>query len=84
MIINLVLGAKGTATMEDRRSKKKVVSEMIAKRETGIVTAIEEEAKTEMENEAAVSVLVAIMVTLIGNADKIKMQNVSLRLSIRK
>jgi len=84
MIINLVLGAKGIATMEDHRSRKKVASEMIAKRETGIVMVIEEEAKTEMENEAAVLVLVAIMLIPIGIADRIKMQNVNLQLSVRK
>jgi hypothetical protein len=84
MIINLVLGAKGIATMEDRRSRKKVASEMTAKKEIGIVMAIEEGAKIEMENEAAVLVLVAIMVILIGIADRIKMQNVSLQLSIKK
>lgn len=78
MITNLVHGAKETTMIKDL--KKKVASEMIVKIETGIVTAIEGEAKIETGTEAVVSGLVAIMATPIGIADKTEMRNVSVQL----
>lgn len=76
MIISLVHGAKGTTMIKDL--KKEVASEMIAKIETGIVIAIEEEVKIETGTKVAVLDPVAIMAIPIGIADKIR--NVSVQL----
>lgn len=79
MIISLVHGAKETTMIKDLKTE--VASEMIVRIETGIVIAIEEEAKIGTGIEAAVLDPVAIMATLIGIADKIEMRNVSIQLS---
>lgn len=79
MITSLVHGAKETTMIKDL--KKKVASEMIVRIETGIVIAIEEEAKIGMGTEAAVLDPVAIMAIPIGIADKTETRNVSIQLS---